>query len=136
MAYNCKIELNGNLGADAKLLEKEGKNFVALRIATRDSYPVKEGDTTIWKDSKNTLWHDVLVFRPNAVAIASKLVKGDRVEIIGSLSYRPFTDENGHKKQQATIIASLINKVEFGSTDNPSDEEISAIADEAENIAA
>ena len=130
MAYNCKVELNGNLGADAKTIEKNGKTFVALRVATKDSYPKKEGDKTIWADSKETLWHDVLVFSPNVVNIAKSLKKGDRVEITGSISYREFKDENGYKQQQASIIAGYIRKVDFNKEGNPSSAEISEVAEE------
>jgi single-stranded DNA-binding protein len=44
MAYNCKVELNGVLGNDPKVIEKDGKTFVVLRMATTDSYPLQEGD--------------------------------------------------------------------------------------------
>lgn len=130
MAYNCKIELNGNLGADAKVIEKNGKTFVALRVATKDSYPEKQGETTVWKDRKTTLWHDVLIFRPMAVEIAEKLQKGDFVEITGSLSYRPFKDDKGYTKYQATIIGAFIQKVDFNASDELTEEEISAASEE------
>ena len=113
MANNAKIELNGNLGNDAKIIEKEGKTFVALRIATTNSYPKKEGDKTIWEDSKVTLWHDILIFNPYALSIAKELKKGNRVEVTGTLSYRSFKDENGYTKQEASIIAYSIRKIEF-----------------------
>lgn len=130
MAYNCKVELNGAIGQDAKLIEKDGKTFVALRVATKDSYPVKEGDKTLWKE-KESLWHDVLVFRPLSVAIAKELKKGDIVEITGSLSYREFKDENGHKKHEASIIANFIKKIEVGKSEEPTEEEISEVAEVA-----
>ena len=130
MAYNCKVELNGAIGKDAKIIDKDGKTFVALRVATRDSYPVQEGDKTVWKD-KESLWHDVLVFRPYSVAIAKELTKGDIVEITGSLSYRPFKDENGHKKHEASIIANFIKKIEVGKSEEPTEEEISEVAEVA-----
>lgn len=38
MSSNNRIELTGFLGLDAKLVEKEDKKFVALRVATTDSY--------------------------------------------------------------------------------------------------
>ncbi len=126
MAYNCKIELNGNLGEDAKIIEKDGKSFVALRVATTDSYPKTEGENTVWVNSNTTLWHDVLVFNPNAVTVAQELKKGERVEIIGSLSYRPFKDENGYTKHQASVIGNFIRKVEFGNFNQPSEEDLAA----------
>ena len=130
MAYNCKIELNGNLGADAKIIEKNGKTFVALRVATQDSYPVKDGDTTTWKNKDTVLWHDVLVFRPTAVEAAKSLTKGDRVEIIGSLAYRTFKDENGYKQQQATIIAGFIQKIDLKGDSEPSESDINSAVEE------
>ena len=129
MAYNCKIELNGILGQDPKIIEKDGKNFVALRVATTDSYPVKEGEKTIWKE-KESLWHDVLVFRPYAVTITKELKKKDIVEIKGSLSYRPFKDENGYTKYETSVIAEFIRKVEIGKSDEPTEAEISEVVAE------
>ncbi len=124
MAINNRIELNGNLGADAKLVEKNGKQFVALRLATTDSYPVEENGQTVWKD-KDTVWHDVLAFRPITVSIAKDLKKGNRVRIAGSVSYKPFKDENGYNQKVAVIIASYIEKVELSKKDDePSNQEI------------
>ena len=130
MAYNCKVELNGVLGNDPKIVEKDGKTFVVLRIATTDSYPIKDGEKTVWKD-KATLWHDVLVFRPYTVTLAKSLKKKDIVEISGSLTYRPFKDENGHTKHEASIVAGFIRKVETDSSEEPSEAEISEVVEVA-----
>lgn len=91
MPSNNRVELTGFLGKDAKLIEKNGKKFVALNVATTDSY---KDDSDQWQD-KESVWHDALVFRPAAVQFAEKLKKGDKVELIGSLSYKLFKDENG-----------------------------------------
>lgn len=123
MAYNCKIQLNGNLGQDAKQLESNGKKFINLRVATKDSYPKKEGEQTIWVDSEKTLWHDVLVFNPKGIEIAENLKKGDLVEILGTLSYRSFKDEEGHNKQQASIIGNFIKKVEFNKDESSEEQD-------------
>ncbi|GAB3967717.1 hypothetical protein GCM10028806_10520 [Spirosoma terrae] len=104
MPSNNRVELTGFLGQDAKLIEKNGKKFVALNVATTDSY---KDDSGQWQD-KESVWHDVLVFRPFAVQFAEKLKKGDKVELIGSLSYKPFKDENGNNRLQATIVASFV----------------------------
>ena len=118
MATNCKIELNGFLGADPKSITNNGKTFIALRVATTDTYPVKDEKTgeTKWKD-KETMWHDVLVFRPNAAHFARDLKKGDAVTITGSLGYKTFKDESGNAKRQANIIANYIEKVEYNRQD-------------------
>lgn len=115
MAINNRIELHGHLGMDAKTVEKEGKSFIVLRVATTDSYPVGQvgqGEEIKWKD-RETIWHDVLVFRPATAHFARDLKKGDRVQITGGLSYRPFKDAEGHARMQANIIASFIEKVHY-----------------------
>lgn len=113
MAINCKIQLSGYLGQDAKTITKDGKSFVVLRVATTDSYPTKDSKGEVkWKD-KESVWHDVLVFRPTAAHFARDLKKGDAVDIIGSLNYKPFKDENGYTKRQATILVSFIEKVAY-----------------------
>lgn len=124
MAYNAHIELNGNLGADPKLIDKDGKSFIALRIATTDSYPVKEGETTTWKDSNTTLWHDVLIFRPAAIDKAKTLKKGDRIEVRGSISYRSIKGADGYNHQEATIIGRWVEKVEFGKLEEATEEQL------------
>lgn len=114
MANNCKIELNGYLGADPKSISKNGKTFIALRIATTDSYPVNDEKTgeVKWKD-KETIWHDVLVFRPQAAHFARDLKKGDAVQISGTLAYKPFKDEHSYSKQEAFVVANFVEKDEF-----------------------
>jgi single-strand DNA-binding protein len=101
---NNRVELTGFLGQDAKLIEQEGKKFVALSIATTDSY---KDDSGQWHE-KETIWHNVLVFRPTAIQFSEKLKKGDKVELVGSLSYKPFKDENGNTHNQAAIIAGFV----------------------------
>lgn len=114
MAINCKIELNGFLGSDPKVVNHNGKSFVVLSVATTDSYPVKDEKTGSlkWKD-KETVWHDVLVFRAQAAHFARDLKKGDAVTITGGLAYKPFKDEQGYAKRQASIVTSFIEKVEY-----------------------
>ncbi len=132
MATNCKIELTGYLGADAKSITKNDKTFIALRIATTDTYPVKDEKTgeIKWKD-KATVWHDVLVFRAQAAHFARDLKKGDAVTLTGSLGYKPFKDEEGNTKRQASIVANYVEKVEYHRQDELSLEDIDAASQAA-----
>jgi single-strand DNA-binding protein len=109
MSFNNKVQLSGFLGQDPKPIIKGNKSFTVLRLATTDSYPVKQGDQTVWKD-KETEWHDVFVFRPSASKFSNELKKGDKVEISGSISYQPFKDQEGNNRRQATIIASFVER--------------------------
>jgi single-strand DNA-binding protein len=125
MSSNNRVELTGFLGNDPKVIEKEGKKFVALRLATTDSY---KDDSGQWQD-KESVWHDVLVFRPAAVQFAEKLKKGDKVELIGSLSYKSFKDENGFNRPQATIIAGFVQPQNSKKLDEPTMEEVNKLVD-------
>jgi single-strand DNA-binding protein len=107
MSNNCKIELKGNLGKDAKTVKTEKSEFVTLSVATTDSYKDKNGD---WQN-KETLWHDVIVFNPNAVRIAKELRKGDKISLQGTLSYKQVESKEGYTILQASIIAYLLEKV-------------------------
>jgi len=109
MTFNNKVQLSGFLGQEPKVIMKENKSFTALRIATTDSYPVKHDNQTKWED-KETVWHDVLVFRPIAAKYAQELSKGDKVEVSGSLSYKVFKDEKGISRRQAIVIANFVEK--------------------------
>lgn len=114
MARNNKIELHGFLGQDAKVIESDGKTFVSLRVATTDSY---KDENDKWQD-KESIWHEVLVFRPLAVQFAKELKKDNLVDITGSISYRPFKDEQGYTRNQATIVVGYIEKAEVGKKDD------------------
>lgn len=126
MARNNKIELHGFLGQDAKVIESDGKSFVSLRVATTDSY---KDENDKWQD-KESIWHEVLVFRPLAVQFAKELKKGNLVDITGSISYRPFKDEQRYTRYQATIVAGYIEKANLDKKDEPSSEIIEKVYQE------
>lgn len=125
MAINCKVELNGFLGNDPKIVTNNGKSFVVLNVATTDSYPTKDEKTgeVKWKD-KEAVWHDVLAFRPQTAHFARDLKKGDAVSISGILAYKPFKDEKGYTKRQANIIATYIEKIEYNRQDELSFDDV------------
>lgn len=107
MTNNCKVELIGNLGQEPKIMKAEkGNEFVILSVATTDSYKDKKGN---WQN-KETLWHDVIIFSPNAIKFAKELKKGDRVHVKGILSYKQVESKEGYRISQASIVASFIVK--------------------------
>lgn len=131
MAINCKVQLSGYLGQDAKTVNKDGKSFVVLRVATTDSYSTKDSKgETKWKD-RESIWHDVLVFRPSAAHFARDLKKGDAVDISGGITYKPFKDPEGYTRRQATIIAYFIEEVAYERQEELTLDEISQAVDSA-----
>ncbi len=109
MAFNNTVTLIGNLGQEAKIIEQEGsKTFATFSIATADSYQLENGE---W-ETKDTIWHRLISFSPVTIEKLRRLKAGTRVEIIGSLSYRPFEtillDGRAITKLEATVIASKL----------------------------
>lgn len=110
MAKNNSVTLIGNTGSDARINESESSNtFAAVSIATTESYK-KEGSEE-WQH-KETVWHNVLAFNPTLIKVLDSLKKGTRIEVTGSLSYRPYQIQDGDgvviTKQEASIIAHKI----------------------------
>lgn len=106
MSNNCTVELKGNLGKDAKLVKSEKAEFVSLSVATTDFYKDKNGQ---WQN-KETIWHDVVVFSPNAIVFAKGLKKGDKVHLKGTLSYKPVETKEGYSVSQASVVAYFLEK--------------------------
>lgn len=109
MATNNQVILTGNLGQDPEdFTNAKGQPFIRLSLSTTDSY--KEEKSGEWKD-KDSVWHTVFVFGPNACAYARSFQKGDRVKITGSLSYQTTTamiEGETRYFNNATIIARRI----------------------------
>ena len=113
MAQNNTVKLIGNLGDKVRVVEKDDKMFSAFSLATHDSYKDKEGNY----QQKAAIWHNVLVFNPKLVELSKTFEKGARIEVNGSLSYRPFKfKENGKPrvKHEASVIAQSIDPAPLG----------------------
>ena len=111
MAINNEVKLTGNMGSEVRIhLDKEGKEFAGLSVATTDSY---KNDKEEWVE-KETIWHNVVAFSPSVVAILKTLKKGSRIKLEGSLSYRPFDVMNGDgeviTKKEVSIIARRVEQ--------------------------
>lgn len=108
MAQNNTVTLTGNLGSEARIIATEENTFAAVSLATTDSYKDEQGN---WQE-KDTVWHSILAFSPRVIEQLKAFKKGTRVQITGSLSYRPFEVINGEgeviTKKEAAIIASKV----------------------------
>lgn len=122
MDKNNSVKLIGNMGSEARTTEKDGKLMAAFSLATTDSYIDDKGE---WQ-KKQTVWHNVLVFNKAAIAIVESFKKGARIEVEGSISYRPFEIqlEEGKTitKQEASIIADLIKPAALYKKSNQSEQ--------------
>lgn len=65
-----------------------------------------------------------MLFRLQAAHFASDLKKGNAVTISGSLGYKPFKDEHGNTKRQASIVANYVERGEYHRQDELTFEEV------------
>ena len=119
MAINNKVTLIGNMGSEARIIETEDNNtFAAFSLATTDSYKDQNEE---WQD-KETQWHNILVFSSRMIELVKRLKKGTRLEITGSLSYRPFEVVSGDgevfTKKEVSIIANSVEMAPLAKKNN------------------
>ena len=101
-----KVILVGNLGAAPEVRTTNGSNRVAtFSLATSRRWRTVDG-----RDEEKTEWHRVVAWnRPNQrgpqfADLAERLLaKGDKVYVEGRLSYRPYTDRDGHQRWSVEI---------------------------------
>jgi len=106
---NNTVTLIGNIGSEAKLIEREGgKTFAAVSLATADSYKDDDGQ---WVQLES-IWHNIVIFSPAVISHIKGYKSGTRIRVTGSLSYRPFETqgENGKSitRREASIVATRV----------------------------
>lgn len=91
----------GFLGSDAEVKTlQSGKSVVSYRVANTRKY--KAGDGQIHQE---TVWMNVVDWKPSAASLAKYLTKGKPVKVIGRLSSRDYEDKNGVKRTAIEIVA-------------------------------
>lgn len=110
MSKNNEVKLTGNFVKEARIIEKDAKEFAAFSLATTDSYKDDEG----WHDKEPVFHNNVIAFNKIAMGVAKSLKAGSRVEINGSISYRRKEHEGKNRTKiitnEATIIAETIEQ--------------------------
>ena len=101
-----KVELNGFVGINPEVKTMEnGKTMTRFSVATSESYKDKNGT---WV--QDTTWHNVVLWNSSAIPVSEELKKGCRVQIVGKLKNRQYTDKLGVVKYITEIVA---NKLGF-----------------------
>jgi single-strand DNA-binding protein len=95
-----KVILIGNLGRDPELkFTRANKPFAVFSLATSDRW--KGADGTV---KEKTTWHTVKVWGGTAEAIATRLHKGSRVFVDGSIEVDEV-EKDGQKRTYTSIRA-------------------------------
>lgn len=95
-----RIEIQGRLARDAEVRHTTGGHqFVSLTIPTSERW--KDRASGEWKEKVQ--WHRVSVgFNDVALNTAVDLQKGQKVRVIGKMTYREY-ESNGEKRTSAEI---------------------------------
>lgn len=91
-----KVELIGNIGADARVQNANGNEFVSFNVAA-DKH----------SDKEDTIW--VSVTTP-AVKLAKYLLKGTKVYLRGNANTRTYKDQQNITRVGINLFA---NEIEF-----------------------
>ena len=100
-----QVILIGNIGKDAEIRTLDnGVKVASFSLATSEGgYTTKEGKEV----PEKTQWHNIVAWR-NLASLAEKVAKkGEKLTIIGSISYREY-EKDGAKKYATDIIADNI----------------------------
>lgn len=102
MSINSATVL-GRVGKDPEVREA-GKGKVAqFSLATGGKYTTKDG-----REVDDTAWHNIVAWNSLADRAEKFIRKGNQVCVIGRISYREYTDNNGNKRYITEIIADTI----------------------------
>lgn len=97
------VTLCGNVGADAEVKDINGTKVARFRMATSTGGYKKQDGTEV---PERTEWHTIICWRSLA-SLAEHIKKGNRVTVVGRLTYNEFEKE-GKKITLAEIQAANI----------------------------
>ncbi|MBM4268748.1 MAG: single-stranded DNA-binding protein [Deltaproteobacteria bacterium] len=100
MSVNKAI-IVGRLGADPELrFTPSGRAVANFNIATDSVWKDRDGNR-----QKNTEWHKIVVWGPQAETCSKYLQKGREVFIEGEIRTRNYEDKEGVKRYVTEIVA-------------------------------
>lgn len=96
-----QVLLIGNVGKDPEFRTTNNIKVAKFSLATSTGgYKNQDGTKVPLK----TQWHNIVCFRSLADAVSKYVSKGDKVTIIGSISYNEY-EKDGSKKTFTEIVA-------------------------------
>lgn len=96
-----KALIAGRLGKDPELrFTSSGKAVCNFSVATESVWKDRDG-----KKQKQTEWHNVVVWGPQAESCAKYLAKGSTAFVEGEIRTRSYDDKDGNKRFVTEIVA-------------------------------
>lgn len=101
-----KVEMIGNIGADAEVKDSNGSKFVAFRMANTQKYKTQDGT-----EKEVTDWIDVTFNNPES-AVVPYLKRGEKIFVRGNGKLRVYSSPKDRcMKAGLTIMAQEIELV-------------------------
>lgn len=97
-----KVILVGNLGGDPQVRSMQsGQKVVSFSLATSDRWRDKATGET----KEQTEWHRIVVFAPNLVEVAERMLqKGTKLYIEGTLRTRKWQSQQGADTYTTEVV--------------------------------
>jgi single-strand DNA-binding protein len=115
-----QVILIGNVGKDTEVRTLDsGIKVATFSLATSEGGYSKQDGTEV---PEKTQWHNVVAWR-NLATLAEKVAKkGEKITVIGSISYREY-EKDGVKRSSTDIIADNIiwGKSNWDTKNEPAD---------------
>ena len=112
---NNNIILIGNLGMDPEVNEtNNGKKVARLSLATHYKYRNSDDQLT-----STTQWHRLVAWGTGAEYAEKYLRKGAMIGVLGKITYREFTTNDGNERSFTEIVVD-----EFKNFDRVGTEEV------------
>lgn len=102
MSINQTI-IMGRIGRDPEVRMAGQSKVAAFSLCTGGKYKTSDG-----RELDDTAWHNIVAWR-NLAELAEKYIrKGSPLLVVGHLTYREWTDNNGVKRNVTEIVADKI----------------------------
>lgn len=98
-----KVVVIGNITKDIELKYVGEKAVANFDIAVNDGYG----------DKKNTYYFKIVVWGKTAETLVRYASKGSKISVLGKLTQRTYTANNGQKASIVEIVADSVNGIEF-----------------------
>ncbi|XP_030844133.1 single-stranded DNA-binding protein, mitochondrial [Strongylocentrotus purpuratus] len=100
-----QVTLLGRVGKDVELKGSDEHPMASFSLATSENIRSKDPDE-IGDFTQKTSWHRICIFKPGLVDIVyTYCKKGDRLYVTGKLDYSEYTNNDGIKVYQTSVIA-------------------------------
>ena len=100
-----QVTLLGRVGKDPEVrtVGQSNSKVATFSLCTGGKYKTQDG-----REIDDTAWHDIVAWRNHADLAEKYIRKGSQILVIGRLSYREYTDNNGNKRYVTDIVADKI----------------------------